>query len=157
MRGPEVGQEWLDLGAQILRRGGNAVDAAVAVGYALAVTHPCCGNLGGGGFLLAHLADGRNIFINFREKAPSAARADMFLDSQGNAINAESRDGYLAVGVPGTVLGLETAAGLGLENDEMKLTCFAEQGLGPWTPTPCRRCHWRCAAGVICAMPGSCQ
>jgi gamma-glutamyltranspeptidase/glutathione hydrolase len=98
-----------DVGAAILRQGGNAVDAAVAVGYAQAVTHPCCGNLGGGGFITAHLADGRSIFINFREKAPGAARADMFLDAQGNAIEAKSRDGYLAVGVPGTVLGLETA------------------------------------------------
>jgi gamma-glutamyltranspeptidase/glutathione hydrolase len=98
-----------EVGASILRQGGNAVDAAVAIGYALAVTHPCCGNLGGGGFITAHLADGRNIFINFREKAPAAARADMFLDAQGQAVDAKSRDGYLAVGVPGTVLGLETA------------------------------------------------
>src|SRR6266481_1646529 len=98
-----------DVGAAILRQGGNAVDAAVAVGYALAVTHPCCGNLGGGGFMTIHLADGRNIFINFREKAPMAARADMFLDAQGNVLGSKSVDGYLAVGVPGTVMGLETA------------------------------------------------
>ncbi|HWG69452.1 MAG TPA: gamma-glutamyltransferase [Steroidobacteraceae bacterium] len=98
-----------DVGAAILRRGGNAVDAAVAVGYALAVTHPCCGNLGGGGFMTIHLADGRNTFINFREKAPLAARADMFLDARGNPIVDLSLDGYLAAGVPGTVLGLETA------------------------------------------------
>jgi len=98
-----------DVGAAILRRGGNAVDAAVAVGYALAVTHPCCGNLGGGGFMTIHLADGRNTFINFREKAPLAARADMFLDARGNPIGDKSLNGYLAVGVPGTVMGLETA------------------------------------------------
>jgi gamma-glutamyltranspeptidase / glutathione hydrolase len=98
-----------EAGAAILRQGGNAVDAAVAVGYALAVTHPCCGNLGGGGFMLIHLADGRNTFINFREKAPLAAREDMFLDSHGNPISEKSINGYLAVGVPGTVLGLETA------------------------------------------------
>jgi gamma-glutamyltranspeptidase/glutathione hydrolase len=98
-----------DVGAAILRQGGNAVDAAVAVGYALAVTHPCCGNLGGGGFMTIHLADGRNVFINFREKAPSAARAEMFLDAQGNVVGNKSVDGYLAVGVPGTVMGLETA------------------------------------------------
>ena len=98
-----------DVGAAILRQGGNAVDAAVAVGYALAVTHPCCGNLGGGGFMTIHLADGRNTFINFREKAPLAARAGMFLDARGNPVGDESLNGYLAVGVPGTVMGLETA------------------------------------------------
>src|SRR3984893_17587188 len=98
-----------DVGAAVLRQGGNAVDAAVAVGYALAVTHPCCGNIGGGGFMLIHLADGRNTFINFREKAPLAARADMFLDAQGNPVGDKSLNGYLAAGVPGTVLGLETA------------------------------------------------
>jgi gamma-glutamyltranspeptidase/glutathione hydrolase len=98
-----------EVGAAILREGGNAIDAAVAVGYALAVTHPCCGNLGGGGFMTIHLADGRDTFLNFREKAPLAARADMFLDAHGNVVNKRSRDGYLAVGVPGTVMGLETA------------------------------------------------
>jgi gamma-glutamyltranspeptidase / glutathione hydrolase len=98
-----------DVGAAILRQGGNAVDAAVAVGYALAVTHPCCGNLGGGGFMTIHLADGKNTFINFREKAPLAARADMFLDAHGNVAGNKSVDGYLAAGVPGTVMGLETA------------------------------------------------
>src|ERR1700722_2077195 len=98
-----------DVGAAILRQGGNAVDAAIAVGYALAVTHPCCGNLGGGGFMTIHLADGRNTFINFREKAPIAARAEMFLDAQGNPISDKSLKGYLAAGVPGTVQGLETA------------------------------------------------
>jgi gamma-glutamyltranspeptidase/glutathione hydrolase len=96
-----------DVGAAILRQGGNAVDAAVAVGYALAVTHPSCGNLGGGGFMTIHLADGRNTFINFREKAPLAARADMFVDAQGAVMKDRSTNGYLAVGVPGTVMGLE--------------------------------------------------
>src|SRR3984893_8505419 len=98
-----------DVGAAILRQGGNAIDAAVAVGYALAVTHPCCGNLGGGGFMTIHLADGRNTFINFREKAPLAARPDMFLDARGNPVSDKSVNGYLAAGVPGTVMGLETA------------------------------------------------
>jgi len=98
-----------NVGAAILRQGGNAVDAAVAIGYALAVTHPCCGNLGGGGFMTLHLADGRNTFINFREKAPLAARADMYLDAAGNAVSDKSLNGYLAVGVPGTVMGLERA------------------------------------------------
>jgi gamma-glutamyltranspeptidase/glutathione hydrolase len=98
-----------EVGAAILRQGGNAIDAAVAVGYALAVTHPCCGNLGGGGFMTIHLADGKDTFINFRERAPLAATTDMFLDGKRNPIVDKSLDGYLAVGVPGTVLGLETA------------------------------------------------
>ncbi len=98
-----------EIGAAILRQGGNAVDAAVAVGYALAVAHPCCGNLGGGGFMLIHLAGGTDTFINFRERAPLAARADMFLDAHGKVVGKRSLNGYLAVGVPGTVMGLETA------------------------------------------------
>jgi gamma-glutamyltranspeptidase / glutathione hydrolase len=98
-----------EAGAEILRQGGNAVDAAVAAGFALAVTHPCCGNIGGGGFMLIRFADGRNAFINFREKAPSAARADMYLDARGKPVSDKSVNGYLAAGVPGTVLGLETA------------------------------------------------
>src|SRR5271163_2736058 len=97
------------VGVDILRKGGNAVDAAVAVGYALAVTLPCCGNLGGGGFMLIHLANGKNAFINFREPAPLAANAGMYLDAKGDPIPEKSRDGWLAVGTPGTVLGLETA------------------------------------------------
>jgi gamma-glutamyltranspeptidase/glutathione hydrolase len=98
-----------EVGAAVLRQGGNAIDAAVAVGYALAVTHPCCGNLGGGGFMTIHLAEGKNAFINFRERAPLAARADMFLDARGKVVSNRSLNGYLAVGVPGTVMGLETA------------------------------------------------
>ena len=92
------------VGADILRAGGNAVDAAVAVGYALAVVNPCCGNIGGGGFMTIHLANGQNIFINFREKAPFKATRDMFLNNPD-----ATTSGYLAVGVPGTVLGLDTA------------------------------------------------
>ncbi|HQU15800.1 MAG: gamma-glutamyltransferase [Chromatiales bacterium 21-64-14] len=98
-----------EVGVDILRAGGNAVDAAVAVGYALAVVHPCCGNLGGGGFMLIHRADGGDVFINFREKAPAAARRDLFLDRNGNVIPGLSTGTYLSVGVPGTVLGLDTA------------------------------------------------
>src|ERR1700692_572357 len=79
-----------DVGAAILRQGGNAVDAAIAVGYALAVTHPCCGNLGGGGFMTIHLVAGRNHIINFRENAPLAARAAMFLDAHGNPVSDAS-------------------------------------------------------------------
>ncbi len=96
-------------GLQILQEGGNAIDAAVAVGYTLAVTEPCCGNLGGGGFMLIHLANGQNYFINFREKAPQNISAKLFLDNQGNIIPNIMRYNYLSVGVPGTVLGLNTA------------------------------------------------
>ena len=97
------------VGLQVLKDGGNAIDAAVAVGYALAVTDPCCGNLGGGGFMVMHLADGEETFINFRETAPGTASADMYLDQQGNLVENLSTDGYLAVGVPGTVKGLNYA------------------------------------------------
>src|SRR5437868_6868749 len=72
------------IGKDILAAGGNAVDAAVAMGYALAVVHPCCGNIGGGGFITLHTAKGKNIFLNFREKAPLAAKKNMFLDKDGN-------------------------------------------------------------------------
>lgn len=98
-----------DVGLDILKSGGNAVDAAVAVGYALAVVHPCCGNLGGGGFLLLHLPGRGAHFLDFRETAPAAATADMFLDAKGDVDKEASRIGYRAVAVPGTVLGLETA------------------------------------------------
>jgi gamma-glutamyltranspeptidase/glutathione hydrolase len=98
-----------EAGTDILRQGGNAIDAAVAVGYAEAVTNPCCGNIGGGGFLTAHLADGRDIFINFRETAPAAASRDMYLDPNGQPIPGASLHGWKAVAVPGTVLGLDTA------------------------------------------------
>ena len=102
-----------EAGVHILQAGGNAVDAAVAVGYALAVVDPCCGNLGGGGFMTIHLADGRETFINFRETAPAAASAGMYLDGDGRPIDELSRNGYLAVAVPGTVLGLDRAAANG--------------------------------------------
>lgn len=98
-----------NIGRDILEKGGNAVDAAVAIGYAEAVVHPCCGNLGGGGFMTVHLADGRNLFLNFREKAPHKASADMFQDDDGNVIDGLSTDSYLATGVPGTVMGLNAA------------------------------------------------
>ncbi|WP_236906070.1 gamma-glutamyltransferase [Collimonas pratensis] len=97
------------VGVDILKMGGNAIDAAVAVGYAQAVVNPCCGNIGGGGFMTIHLADGRDTFINFRETAPAAASANMYLDANGKAITNASLFGYLAAGVPGTVLGLDSA------------------------------------------------
>ncbi|MDP9110089.1 MAG: gamma-glutamyltransferase [Candidatus Eremiobacteraeota bacterium] len=97
------------VGVDVLRRGGNAVDAAVAVAYALAVVHPCCGNLGGGGFMLVRLHDGRERFIDFREKAPLRATRDMYLDKRGDLIKGASTKGYLAVAIPGTVMGMERA------------------------------------------------
>lgn len=95
-------------GVAVLKSGGNAIDAAVAVGLTLAVTHPLAGNLGGGGFMLIRFADGRTTFIDFRERAPQAASRDMYLDSAGNPTN-ESVVGYRASGVPGTVRGLALA------------------------------------------------
>ena len=97
-----------EVGAEILRGGGNAVDAAVAVGYALSVVNPCCGNIGGGGFATLRLADGRELFLNFRERAPLAATEAMYLDEKGEVIENLSLKGYKAVAVPGTVLGLDT-------------------------------------------------
>ncbi|TDB59966.1 gamma-glutamyltransferase [Photorhabdus khanii] len=97
------------VGVDILKIGGNAIDAAVAVGYAQAVVNPCCGNIGGGGFMTIHLADGTNTFINFRETAPNAASANMYLDKEGNVVKGTSLYGYLAAGVPGTVMGLNSA------------------------------------------------
>jgi len=97
-----------DIGVEVLKSGGNAVDAAVAVGFALAVTHPSAGNLGGGGFMLVRFADGRTNFIDFRERAPAAATRDMYLDANGKPTD-ESIVGYRAAGVPGTVRGLEFA------------------------------------------------
>ena len=96
-------------GVDVLKDGGNAVDAAVALGYALAVVYPAAGNLGGGGFMTIQLADGRRTFLDFREKAPLAATANMYLDKDGNVIKGASTHGYLAVGVPGSVSGMEYA------------------------------------------------
>jgi gamma-glutamyltranspeptidase / glutathione hydrolase len=97
------------IGVDVLKKGGNAVDAAVAVGYALAVVFPAAGNLGGGGFMTIRMADGRQTFIDFREKAPIKATPDMYLDKRGNVIPRLSTIGHLAVAVPGTVAGLEMA------------------------------------------------
>jgi gamma-glutamyltranspeptidase/glutathione hydrolase len=101
-----VHQEASRVGAEIMRQGGNAVDAAVAMGFALAVVHPAAGNIGGGGFMLLRNADGQVHFLDFREKAPKAASRDMYLDAQGNVIPKASLIGYKAVGVPGSVAGL---------------------------------------------------
>src|SRR5436190_720080 len=98
-----------DVGVAVLQAGGNAVDAAVAVGMALAVTHPSAGNIGGGGFMLIRFADGRATFLDFRERAPGKATHDMYRGQDGKATE-DSLVGYLAVGVPGTVAGLEYAS-----------------------------------------------
>jgi gamma-glutamyltranspeptidase/glutathione hydrolase len=105
-----VAQEPLaaDVGIAVLKSGGNAVDAAVAVGFALAVTHPFAGNIGGGGFMLIRMADGRTTFIDFREKAPHQAARNMYLDADGQ-LTRDSLIGWRAAGVPGTVRGLELA------------------------------------------------
>ena len=97
------------VGVDVLKDGGNAIDAAVAVGYALAVVYPAAGNLGGGGFMTLQLADGRKAFLDFREKAPLAATANMYLGADGNVVKGLSTHGHLAVAVPGSVHGLETA------------------------------------------------
>ena len=95
-------------GLDVLRRGGNAVDAAVAVGFALAVTHPAAGNLGGGGFMLIRFPDGRATFLDFRERAPAAAHRDMYLDEDGSPTQ-DAVVGYRASGVPGSPRGFELA------------------------------------------------
>jgi gamma-glutamyltranspeptidase/glutathione hydrolase len=93
-------------GVEIMHAGGNAIDAAVATGFALAVVHPPAGNIGGGGFMLIRMADGKTHFLDYREKAPAAARADLYLDAQGNVIPGASDYGYKAIGVPGSVAGM---------------------------------------------------
>ncbi|PBC19275.1 MULTISPECIES: gamma-glutamyltransferase [unclassified Mesorhizobium] len=98
-----------EIGVEVLKKGGNAVDAAVAVGYALAVVYPNAGNIGGGGFMTIRFADGKSTFLDFRERAPLAASKTMYLDKDGNPVKGASLDGYLAVGVPGSVAGFEIA------------------------------------------------
>ena len=99
------------VGVDIMRRGGNAVDAAIAVAFALAVTHPAAGNLGGGGFMMIRLKNGRTTAIDYREMAPAAATRNIYLDKNGKVIEGEggSIEGYRAAGVPGTVRGMELA------------------------------------------------
>ena len=98
-----------DVGVKVLQGGGNAVDAAVAVAFALAVTHPSAGNLGGGGFMLVRLADGTSTFIDFRERGPISASRNMYLDPATGQATRDSQLGYRASGVPGTVRGMELA------------------------------------------------
>jgi gamma-glutamyltranspeptidase/glutathione hydrolase len=94
------------VGVEVMQSGGNAVDAAVATGFALAVVHPAAGNVGGGGFMLIRMADGKTHFLDYREQAPAAATRDMFLDAQGNVIDGASEIGYKSIGVPGSVAGM---------------------------------------------------
>ncbi|MCG8606938.1 gamma-glutamyltransferase [bacterium] len=98
-----------EVGAGILKKGGNAIDAAVATGFALAVVHPAAGNIGGGGFMVIRFSDGRSTAIDYREKAPRSAHSRMYLDENGELTKNLNHDGYLAVGVPGTVAGLTMA------------------------------------------------
>jgi gamma-glutamyltranspeptidase/glutathione hydrolase len=95
-----------DAGVEVLKEGGNAIDAAVAAGFALAVVHPSAGNIGGGGFMLVRFAGGKSTFIDYRERAPLAATANMYLDAKGNVIPDASVTGYKAIGVPGSVAGM---------------------------------------------------
>src|SRR5437016_7281133 len=99
------------VGIDVMKHGGNAVDAAIAVAFALAVTHPAAGNVGGGGFMMVRLKDGRTTAIDYREMAPSAATRNIYLDKNGKVIEGEggSIEGYRAAGVPGTVRGMELA------------------------------------------------
>src|SRR4051794_11972719 len=110
--GMVVAQEKISaqVGADILRRGGNAVDAAVATGFAMAVTYPRAGNIGGGGFMIIHSADrNEDIAIDYRETPPAATTRDIFLGADGKPDIAKSRDSALGIGVPGTVAGLSVA------------------------------------------------
>ncbi len=104
-----VSRDATEAGIHVLEKGGNAIDAAVAVGFALSVTYPAAGNIGGGGFMLIRTAEGENTLVDFREKAPAAANQNMYLDSNGEVIKELSRLGHKASGVPGTVAGLYLA------------------------------------------------
>src|SRR6266481_3079940 len=128
-----VHQEASQAGAEIMRQGGNAVDAAVATGFALAVVHPAAGNIGGGGFMLLRMASGEIHFLDYREKAPKAASRDMYLDAQGNVVPQANLIGYKAVGVPGSVAGLVYAeqhwGKLGLRTVMQPAIDLAKQGV----------------------------
>ena len=117
-----------DIGVAVLESGGNAIDAAVAVGFALAVTHPAAGNIGGGGFLLARFADGRTTFIDFRERAPERASRNMYIGPDGKA-GADSVTGYRAAGVPERCAGLEFR--------------IRNMGASAGPTSLIRRCGWR--------------
>ncbi len=126
-----------DAGVEVMREGGNAIDAAVATGFALAVVHPQAGNIGGGGFMLIRMADGTVHFLDYREKAPAAATVDMYWDKQGNVVPDLSIVGYKAIGVPGSEAGMVTAekkwGKLGLEKVMAPAITLARDGFPlPW-------------------------
>src|SRR5579864_5787175 len=121
------------VGVEVMQAGGNAVDAAVATGFALAVVHPAAGNIGGGGFMLVRFANGEVHFLDYREKAPKAASRDMYLDAKGNVIPNASLIGYKSAGVPGSVAGLVYAeqhwGKLGLKKVMQPAIDLAENGV----------------------------
>jgi gamma-glutamyltranspeptidase/glutathione hydrolase len=126
-----------DAGVDVMRDGGNAIDAAVATGFALAVVHPQAGNIGGGGFMLVRMADGKMHFLDYREKAPASATVDMYWDKQGNVVPGMSTVGYKAIGVPGSVAGMVVAeqkwGKLGLEKVMAPAIRLARDGFAlPW-------------------------
>ena len=126
-----------DAGVEVMEQGGNAIDAAVATGVALAVVHPQAGNIGGGGFMLIRLADGKLHFLDYREKAPAAATVDMYWDKQGNVVPGLSTTGYKAIGVPGSVAGMAMAekkwGKLGLPKVMAPAIRLAREGFAlPW-------------------------
>ncbi len=156
------------IGADILEKGGNAVDAAVAVGFALAVTYPRAGNLGGGGFMLIHRSDGEDVAIDYRETAPAAINANSFLDARGNADSRKSRNSALAIGVPGTVAGLALAEAkygsgrftladliapaIALARDGFAVT---NETVNPPSLDPLRLKRWPSSAGIFLKPDGS--
>ena len=156
------------VGRAVLEKGGNAVDAAVATALALAVTLPRAGNLGGGGFMLVYMAKAhKTVAIDYREAAPAATASDVFLDAAGNADPRKSRDGGLAVGVPGTVAGLTTALaayGSGkftmadLTAPAIVLARFGipvEEDLADSLPKAPRLAHWPSSAAIFLHPNGS--
>lgn len=126
-----------DAGVEVMQQGGNAIDAAVATGFALAVVHPQAGNIGGGGFMLIRLPDGKLHFLDYREKAPAAATVDMYWDKEGNVVPGLSTTGYKAIGVPGSIAGMATAekkwGKLGLPKVMAPAIRLAREGFAlPW-------------------------
>jgi gamma-glutamyltranspeptidase/glutathione hydrolase len=169
-RGMVVAQEGqaARIGVDILKRGGNAIDAAVAVGFALAVTYPRAGNLGGGGFMVIHRAGGEDVAIDYRETAPQAITDASFLDAKGNADPQKSRNSALAIGVPGTVAGLALAEekygsgrltlaqliapAIALARNGFPVT---PQTLPPPPPDPSRLARWPSSAKIFLQSNGT--